>query len=167
MSAAVPPQGANSAASSPVIAIDGPAATGKGAVATGVARALGFNYLESGSLYRLVALTALRRGLALDDEDALAAAATGLDARYERDTISQGGADVTAALREEAVGAAASKIAVFPRVRAALVARQRAFRRPPGLVAEGRDMGTVIFPDALLKAYVTASDEERARRRYN
>ena len=151
----------------PVIAIDGPAATGKGTVATAVARALGFNYLESGSLYRLVALQALRRGLSLGDEDALAAAAEGLSARFEGEAIRLEGADVTDTLRDEAVGAAASRIAVFPRVRGALVERQRAFRRPPGLVAEGRDMGTVIFPDALLKAYVTASDEERARRRYN
>jgi cytidylate kinase len=153
-------------AAAPVIAIDGPAATGKGTVAKAVAQALGFNYLESGSLYRLVALCALRRGLALDDERALAAAAQGLDARFEGDVVSYEGADVTEILREEAVGAAASKIAVFPGVRGALVAGQRAFRRPPGLVAEGRDMGTVIFPDALLKAYVTASDEERARRRH-
>jgi cytidylate kinase len=158
--------GPRAVAAAPVIAIDGPAATGKGTVAKAVAEALGFNYLESGSLYRLVALHALRGGIALDDERALAAAAQTLDARFEGDAISYQGADVTDALRDEEVGAAASKIAVLPRVRGALVAGQRAFRRPPGLVAEGRDMGTVIFPDALLKAYVTASDEERARRRH-
>jgi cytidylate kinase len=151
----------------PVIAIDGPAASGKGTLAKAVAAALGFHYLDSGSLYRLVALSALRRGLALDDEDLLAAAADGLAVRFEGDSVSLDGSEVTEALRDEAVSAAASQVAVLPRVRAALVGRQRAFRRPPGLVAEGRDMGTVIFPDALLKAYVTASDEERARRRYN
>jgi len=151
----------------PVIAIDGPAASGKGTLAKAVARALGWHYLESGSLYRLVALAALRRGLALDDEAALAHAAASLDARFVGDTVLLGGEDVGPNLREEAVGAAASRVAVFPRVRSALVERQRAFRRPPGLVAEGRDMGTVIFPDAPLKAFVTASAEERARRRYN
>jgi cytidylate kinase len=151
----------------PVIAIDGPAATGKGTVASGVARTLGFHYLESGSLYRLVGLVVLRDGLSLADEGPPAAAAAALNVAIDGDVIRLDGMDVTDALREEAVSAAASRVAVFPRVRAALVPRQRAFRRPPGLVAEGRDMGTVIFPDARLKVYVTASVEERAKRRYN
>jgi cytidylate kinase len=151
----------------PVIAIDGPAASGKGTIASAVARALRYHYLESGSLYRLVAMVALRRRLALYDEAGLAAAARGLDAQFTDAGILVDGADVTLRLREEAVGAAASRLAVLPGVRSALIERQRAFRRAPGLVAEGRDMGTVIFPDARLKAFVTASPEERARRRYN
>jgi cytidylate kinase len=154
-------------AAAPVIAIDGPAATGKGTVAKGVATSLGFHYLESGSLYRLVALVALRDSLSLADEAALAAAADGLGPSFDGEAIRLDGRDVTAALREEAVGTAASRVAVYPRVRMALVSRQRAFRKPPGLVAEGRDMGTVIFPDAGLKVYVTATPEERAKRRYN
>jgi cytidylate kinase len=150
----------------PVIAIDGPAATGKGTVARGVAQALGFHYLESGSLYRLVALAALREGVAVDDEAGLARLASGLNARFEGETVLLDGVDVTKMLRAEPVGDAASRVAVHPSVRAALVGRQRAFRRWPGLVAEGRDMGTVIFPDAGLKAFVTASLEERAKRRH-
>ena len=155
------------AAEPPVVAIDGPAASGKGTVAQGVAQALGFHYLDSGALYRLVALKALREAVPLDDEAALARAARQLDARFEGGGVSLDGADVAEAIRAEAVGAAASRVAVFPRVRATLIDWQRSFRRPPGLVAEGRDMGTVVFPDATLKAYVTASAEERARRRYN
>lgn len=151
----------------PVIAIDGPAATGKGTVAQGVALQLGLHYLESGSLYRLVALVALREALSMADEAALAAAAGAMTLTFDGEGIWLRGENVTDALRDEAVGAAASRVAVFPQVRAALVSRQRAFRRPPGLVAEGRDMGTVIFPDASLKVYVTASVEERAKRRYN
>jgi cytidylate kinase len=150
-----------------VIAIDGPAATGKGTVAQGVAQTLGLHYLESGSLYRLVGLVALRKGLSLADEGPLAAAAGAMNVAFDGEGIRLDGEDVTDALREEAVGTAASRVAVFPQIRIALVSRQRAFRRPPGLVAEGRDMGTVIFPDAVLKVYVTASVEERAKRRYN
>ena len=149
-----------------VIAIDGPAASGKGTVAQGVARALGFHYLESGSLYRLVALQALRRGVYVGDGAALARLALGLEARFAEGKIELNGADVTAAIRTEEVGATASQIAVYPELRRALLGRQRAFRQPPGLVAEGRDMGTVVFPDAALKIYFTASAEERARRRY-
>ncbi len=156
-----------SVAAPPVVAIDGPAASGKGTVAQGVAQALGFHYLDSGALYRLVALKALRESIPLDDEAALAGAAGQLDARFEGGAVSLDGADVAEAIRAEAVGVAASRVAVFPRVRGALIDWQRSFRRPPGLVAEGRDMGTVVFPDATLKAYVTASAEERARRRYN
>jgi len=151
----------------PVIAIDGPAATGKGTVAQGVAQTLGLHYLESGSLYRLVGLEALRNGLSLADESPLAVAAAAMDVAFEEQRIRLHGEDVTDALRDEVVGTAASRVAVFPQVRTALVSRQHAFRRPPGLVAEGRDMGTVIFPDAVLKVYVTASVEERAKRRYN
>jgi cytidylate kinase len=151
----------------PVIAIDGPAATGKGTVAQGVAQTLRWHYLESGSLYRLVGLVALRKGLSLADEGPLAAAAEAMNVAFDGEGIRLQGEDVTDALREEAVGTAASRVAVFPQIRTALVSRQRVFRRPPGLVAEGRDMGTVIFPDAVLKVYVTASVEERAKRRYN
>lgn len=150
----------------PVIAIDGPAASGKGTVAQGVARALGFHYLDSGSLYRLVAHKALTTGTRLDDEPALARIAAGLAAAFRSDGIVLDGRDVTTAIRSAEAGAAASRVAVFSTVRSALLTRQRAFRRPPGLVADGRDMGTVVFPDAVLKVYVTATAEERAARRY-
>ena len=150
----------------PVIAVDGPAASGKGTIAQGVARALGFHYLDSGSLYRLVALKALQAGIPLEDGPRLAPAAAGMTTAFPQERIELDGADVTAAIRSPAISAAASQVAVFPEVRRALLARQRAFRRPPGLVADGRDMGTVVFPDALPKVYVTASAEERARRRY-
>lgn len=149
-----------------VIAIDGPAASGKGTIAQGVAQALGFHYLDSGSLYRLVALMALNAGIALDDEARLAHAAEASAFGFADNAITLDGLDVTAAVRTEAVSAASSRVAVLGGVRRALLSRQRAFRRPPGLVAEGRDMGTVVFPDATLKVYVTASVEERARRRY-
>jgi len=151
----------------PVIAVDGPAASGKGTIAAGVAEALRFHLLDSGSLYRLVALKALEGGLALSDESALAAAALALTAAFASGKVQLDGRDVTAAIREERVSAAASQVAVHSAVRTALLARQRAFRRRPGLVADGRDMGTVVFPDARLKIFVTATPEERARRRYN
>jgi cytidylate kinase len=150
----------------PVIAVDGPAASGKGTIAQGVARALGFHYLDSGSLYRLVALKALQAGIPLDDGARLAQAAAGMTTAFVGERIELDRIDVTTAIRSPAISAAASQVAVFPEVRRALLARQRAFRRPPGLVADGRDMGTVVFTDALLKVYVTASAEERARRRY-
>lgn len=150
----------------PVIAVDGPAASGKGTVAAGVARALGFHLLDSGALYRLVALRALNAGVALDDATALAALAASLNVTFDGATVDLDGADVTEAIRSEQVGAGASRVAVHPAVRAALLARQRGFRRPPGLVADGRDMGTVVFPDATLKLFVTASAGERARRRH-
>lgn len=150
----------------PVIAIDGPAASGKGTVAAGVAADLGFHLLDSGALYRLVALKALRTGTPLDDEPALAALAAGLQVRFVSGAIFLDDADVTADIRAEPVGAAASRVAVHPRVRGALFDRQRAFRAAPGLVADGRDMGTVVFPEAVLKVFVTASPEERARRRH-
>jgi cytidylate kinase len=158
----------------PVITVDGPAASGKGTIAVGIARALGFHLLDSGALYRLTALAALAAGVALDDEAALAGTAAGLQAAFgdgndgggADGTIRLAGIDVTSRLRDEDVSAAASRVAVFPGVRAALVDRQRAFRQPPGLVADGRDMGTVIFPQAPLKLFVTASAGERAARRH-
>jgi cytidylate kinase len=149
-----------------VIAVDGPAASGKGTIAQGVARALGFHYLDSGSLYRLVALKALEAGIALDDQSRLAQVAEALNSGFVGGRTLLDGVDVSAAAHTEAVGAAASRVAVVAAVRRALLARQRAFRRPPGLVADGRDMGTVVFPDAALKVYITASPEERASRRY-
>jgi len=150
----------------PVIAIDGPSASGKGTVAQLVARALGFHYLDSGALYRLVALAAARQGVDLDDADALAAVAAGLSARFEAGEVWLNGAQVTAAIRTEATSVASSRVAAVPGVRAALLDRQRAFRQPPGLVAEGRDMGSVVFPDARLKGFLTAPPEARAERRY-
>ncbi len=150
----------------PVIAIDGPSASGKGTVAQLVARALGFHYLDSGALYRLVALAAARQGVDLDDADALAAVAAGLSARFEAGEVWLNGAQVTAAIRTEATSVASSRVAAVPGVRAALLDRQRAFRQPPGLVAEGRDMGSVVFPDARLKVFLTATPEARAERRY-
>jgi cytidylate kinase len=150
----------------PVITIDGPAASGKGTIAVAVARALGFHYLDSGSLYRLVALKALRHGLALDVEAPLAGMAANLDVGFGPGTVTLDGADATAAIRSEAVSAGASQVAVHAAVRQALHDRQRAFARIPGLVADGRDMGTVVFPDAALKVFLTASPEERARRRH-
>jgi cytidylate kinase len=150
----------------PVIAIDGPSASGKGTVALKVAQALGFHFLDSGALYRLVATAAMNRGIELDDTPALAALALGLDARFDSGTIVLDGHDVTDAIREERVSGAASKVAALQPVRDALLARQRAFREPPGLVADGRDMGSVVFPDATLKIFLTADAAERARRRY-
>jgi cytidylate kinase len=151
----------------PVIAIDGPSASGKGTVALEVARALGFHYLDSGALYRLVALAASERGVDLDNETGTADVAMNMAVSFEGDTVRLAGRDVTDDIRSEAISAAASKVAALPRVRTALLARQRAFREPPGLVAEGRDMGSVVFPDAVLKVFLTASPGERARRRYN
>jgi cytidylate kinase len=149
----------------PVIAIDGPSASGKGTVAQGVAEELGFHYLNSGALYRTVALGAQRRGLKIE-EQALAALARTLEARFRGDHVELDGQDATLAIRSEAIGELASRVAAFPGVRSALLERQRAFRRPPGLVADGRDMASVVFPDAALKIFLTASPEERARRRY-
>lgn len=149
----------------PVIAIDGPSASGKGTVAQGCAAALGFHYLNSGALYRAVALATLRSGSGLE-EAALARVAGSLNARFHGDSVELDGWDATLAIRSEEVGTRASLIAALPAVRRALMERQRAFRRPPGLVADGRDMGSVVFPDAALKIYLTATPEERARRRY-
>ena len=150
----------------PVIAIDGPSASGKGTVAHEVARALGFHFLDSGALYRLVGLAALHEGVDLDAPNDVAAVARALDVKFEGEAITLDGRDVSTAIRDERVSAAASQVAAHIAVRAALLERQRAFREPPGLVADGRDMGSVVFPDATLKIYLTADAEERARRRY-
>ena len=150
----------------PVIAIDGPSASGKGTVAQLVAKTLGFHHLDSGALYRLVALAAGRESADVRDEAAAAAVAARLPARFEGNDIFLGEERVTDAIRTEECSAAASLVAAHPRVRQALLVRQRDLRRPPGLVAEGRDMGSVVFPDAKLKVFLTASLEARAERRY-
>ncbi|CAL62697.1 Cytidylate kinase (CK) (Cytidine monophosphate kinase) (CMP kinase) [Herminiimonas arsenicoxydans] len=150
----------------PVIAIDGPTASGKGTVAQLVATQLGFHYLDSGALYRLTALSALRNAVALNDEQALAKLAETLQCSFTNGDIFLAGENVTLAIRAEEVGNAASKIAALPALRQALVALQLRFRTAPGLIADGRDMGTVIFPDADLKVFLTASPEARAQRRY-
>jgi CMP/dCMP kinase len=150
--------------SAPVIAIDGPSASGKGTIAKRVAAALGFHYLESGALYRLAALLALRH--VLDEEVAIAQAAERMDVAFQDDEILLEDQDVSAHIRHEEIGKRASQVAGMPAVRQALLRRQRAFRQPPGLVADGRDMATVVFPDAALKIFLTARPEVRAQRRY-
>ena len=150
----------------PVIAIDGPSASGKGTVAQRVAEKLGFHYLDSGALYRLVALAAMRAEVDLTDETALADIARDLAVVFAGAKIQLQGEDVTDAIRAEACSNGASRIAAYPQVRTALLQRQRAFRQFPGLVADGRDMGSVVFPDAALKIFLTASAETRAQRRY-
>ncbi|NVI82150.1 (d)CMP kinase [Janthinobacterium sp. BJB401] len=150
----------------PVIAIDGPTASGKGTVAHRVADKLGFHYLDSGALYRLTALSALRRGTDLRDEHALAKLAEHLPCHFAGGEILLAHENVTEQIRAEEVGNTASKIAVLPTVRHALVGLQLGFRKTPGLVADGRDMGTVIFPHAPLKVFLTAGVEARAQRRY-
>ena len=152
----------------PIITVDGPSGSGKGTLSQLLARELGLHFLDSGALYRLLALAALGRGLDLGDEPALAALARGLDVSFQPDGgILLDGAPVGEALRTEATGNAASRVAALPAVREALLARQRAFARAPGLVADGRDMGTVVFPTAPAKVFLTASAEARAERRYN
>jgi cytidylate kinase len=148
----------------PVIAIDGPSASGKGAVASRVADALDFHYLESGALYRLVALECLRRSLAAPE--GIVEVARALPVRFHNERIILSDQDVTDEIRTEACGVRASEVARIPEVRKALLTRQRAFRMPPGLVADGRDMGTIVFPDAALKVFLTAAPEIRAERRY-
>ena len=150
----------------PVITIDGPSASGKGTVAERVAAALGFHFLDSGALYRLTALSAMRHGVALDDAARVAQLAATLPAAFRDGTVWLAGEDVTDAIRAEAVGDGASKVAALPAVRTALLERQRAYRQAPGLVADGRDMGTVVFADATAKVFLTASAEARAERRY-
>lgn len=150
----------------PVIAIDGPSASGKGTVAQFVAQGLGFHYLDSGSLYRLVALAALRSGVPLNEEARLASIAASLDAGFEAGEVWLAGESVTETIRDEACSDGASRVAACPGVRSALLGRQRALRRAPGLVAEGRDMGSVVFPDSTLKVFLTAAPEARAERRY-
>jgi cytidylate kinase len=148
----------------PVIAIDGPSASGKGTIASRVAKKLGFHYLESGALYRLIALIALREEVT--DEPRLAALAGNMDVVFDDGEVWLGDEAVTEKVRSEPVGNRASEVARLPAVRQALLKRQRAFRRSPGLVADGRDMATVVFPDAELKVFLTADAEIRAQRRY-
>ena len=156
----------------PVITIDGPSGSGKGTVAGILARELGWRLLDSGALYRLLAFNACNHGVDLANEELLKALAAHLDVQFiaaEPGRLQQiilEGEDVSHVIRTETVGAGASKVAALPAVRDALLQRQRAFREAPGLVADGRDMGTVVFPDAPLKIFLTASAEERARRRY-
>ena len=150
----------------PVITIDGPTASGKGTVAHKVADVLGFHFLDSGSLYRLTALSALRRGVDLRDEHAIAKLAEHLPVSFAGGEILLANENVSQAIRAEEVGNMASKIAALPTVRQALYGLQLGFRRAPGLVADGRDMGSVIFPHARLKVFLTASVEARAQRRY-
>ncbi|AOI69814.1 cytidylate kinase [Burkholderia ubonensis] len=150
----------------PVITIDGPTASGKGTVAALVAAHLGFHLLDSGALYRLAALASMRYDIAAEDVDALVKLIDDLHITFREGCAQLDGADVSNDIRAEAVGNRASAIAVHAPVRTALVARQRAFRKTPGLVADGRDMGTVIFPDAVLKVFLTASVEARAARRH-
>jgi cytidylate kinase len=155
----------------PVIAIDGPSGSGKGTVSRRVAAALGFHLLDSGALYRLVGLAGKLAGLPAADEAGHARIAGAMDVRFVvgpagAEQVRLDGADVTEAIRTEEAGNLASRVASIGAVRAALVARQRRFAQPPGLVADGRDMGTAIFPAALLKVFLTATPEERAARRY-
>ena len=151
----------------PVITIDGPTASGKGTVAARVAQKLGFHYLDSGALYRLCAYKALKEEIDLADEAHLAKTARALSPVFEGGKIFLDEEDVTDKIRAEAVGVAASKVAALPRVREALLDVQKRSRRLPGLVADGRDMGSVIFPDAPLKVFLTASAQARAQRRFN
>lgn len=150
----------------PVIAIDGPSASGKGTIAAAVARHLGFHYLDSGALYRIVGLVGTERRANLDDDAEISSIALNLNIKFDLDRAWVDTREVSELIRGEAAGAAASRVAALPGVRAALLTLQRSFRQPPGLVADGRDMGSVVFQDAQLKIYLTATPEERAQRRY-
>lgn len=155
----------------PMITIDGPSGSGKGTIAQRLAEQLGWHLLDSGAIYRVLALAALHHGVALDDEEGLVPLAAHLDVQFVTNSQKQirtilEGEDVSSSIRSEEVGGAASKVAAYPRVREALLRRQRAFRQLPGLVADGRDMGTVVFPEAPVKIFLTATAEERANRRF-
>jgi len=153
----------------PVVAIDGPSGSGKGTISRAVASRVGWHWLDSGALYRLVALAGEAAGLDPADVEGHVRAALAMRVAFDLDGGEQvllNGADVAAALRSEAAGQGASRVAAWPAVRAALLERQKAFAQPPGLVADGRDMGTVVFPDATLKVFLTASVQARAQRRY-
>ena len=156
--------------SAPVVAIDGPTGSGKGLISRRLAVTFGWHLLDSGALYRSVALAVSRAGIAVDDQEAVAAVADGMEIDFSPPDLPEqtrlDGEDVTDLLRTEACGAMASRVAAMPAVRKALWVRQRALARPPGLVADGRDMGTVVFPEAVLKVFLTASPQERAKRRY-
>lgn len=156
---------------SPVITIDGPSGAGKGTVSTLLAKRLKWHFLDSGAIYRVLAIAAMHHQIEADDEDGLLPLASSLDVSFETKKghikVVLEGEDVTHSIRTEEVGSIASKIAAIPRVREALLRRQRAFKQEPGLVADGRDMGTVVFPNAEAKIFLTASAEERARRRFN
>jgi len=149
----------------PVIAIDGPTASGKGTIAHRVAQALGWSVLDSGALYRLSALAVLRQGVDPGDQDAVARVAAGLDVSFQGERVLLSGQEVASHIRQEHVGNLASRIAAYVPLRQALLERQRAFRKPPGLVADGRDMGTIVFPDAPLKIFLVADVQARAERR--
>jgi len=155
----------------PVVTVDGPSGSGKGTLCKLLAKQLGWHLLDSGAIYRVLALAALHHDVALDNEEALALLAMHLDVEFlpgkQLTRVILEGEEVSKSIRTEEVGNAASQVAAFPRVREALLRRQRGFRNPPGLVADGRDMGTVVFPDAEVKIFLTASAEERAKRRYN
>lgn len=156
----------------PVVTIDGPGGAGKGTISQLLAKELGFHLLDSGALYRVLALSVDNHGIGLDDEEALSVLAEHMDVQFNADDpkspaeIVLEGEVVTQAIRQEHVGLLASKVAAMPLVRSALLARQRCFKEPPGLIADGRDMGTVVFSDATFKVFLTASPEERAQRRY-
>jgi len=149
-----------------VVTIDGPSGSGKGTISQLLAERLGWHFLDSGALYRVLGVAALRRGLAAEGPDKLKSLAEVLDVTFEKDRVILDGDDVSGEIRTESAGNMASKVAAVPEVRAALLQRQRAFAQAPGLVADGRDMGTVVFPSAQVKIFLTASAEERAKRRY-
>ena len=154
----------------PVVTVDGPSGAGKGTLSSLLAKELQWHFLDSGAIYRVLAVAALHHDLPVDDEASVVPLATGLDVSFETNgeanRIILEGEDVTDDIRTEQVGAVASQVAALPRVREALLRRQRAFQQAPGLVADGRDMGTVVFPDAVVKLFLTASAEARAERRY-
>jgi CMP/dCMP kinase len=155
----------------PIVTIDGPSGSGKGTISRAVATRIGWHLLDSGALYRLVALAGVKAGLAADDAPAHAALAGSMAVAFAAhddgsELVTLDGSEVTAELRTEVAGQGASRVAAWPEVRSALLERQRAFARPPGLIADGRDMGTVVFPGAALKIFLTASAAERAQRRY-